>query len=160
MTQNKTVEFHKNLFNQKIKDVVVKVSDKFQDKNKNIISLDLIMRSKENNQELLKLLNMNYRDMYLNYYLKSTKKTFEGYSEDESYESHIIKLTKKYGKEYGIKYKKSAEDLINFFNRCKKGVRKKVNTSYTSYQMNKFIELCQNNKNFFYDINNFKDDIF
>ncbi len=50
--------------------------------------------------------------------------------------------------------------MINFFNRCKKGERKKVNTSYTSYQMNKFIELCQNNKNFFYDINNFKDDIF
>ncbi len=156
ITQNITVEFNQNLFKKKIKDVIVKVSDKFQDKEKNIISLELIMRNNEKNKEVLKLLDMNYKDMYLNYYLKSTKNTFEGYSEDESYESHIIKLRKKYGKEYAIEYQNNAEGLINFFDTCQKRVRKKVDNSL---KIPNFAELSKNNPNFLYNINNFKDDI-
>ena len=157
ITKNITVGFNQNLFKLKIKDIITKISDKFQDKDKNIISLELIMRNKEKNQEVLKLLDLNYKDMYINYYLKSTKKTFEGYPEDESFESHIIKLKKKYGKKYGIEYKKNAESLINFFNTCKKRIRKKVNISSNKKH---FYEMSRNVSNLFYDSNIYKEDFF
>ena len=127
VTQNITVDYNQKLFDKKIREIIIEISNKFQDKNKNIISLDIVNRRAQPYEEIIQLLNMTYKDMYLNYYLKSTKKTFEGYSEDESYESHLIKLEKKYGINYSNNFKDNAESLINFFYTCKKRIRKYKN---------------------------------
>ena len=127
ITQNITVEFNQKLFDKKIRDIIIQISNKFQDKNKNVISLEIVNRRAQPYDEVMQLLDMTYKDMYLNYYLKSTKKTFEGYSEDESYESHLIKLERKYGINYSRDFKDNAESLINFFNTCKKRNRKYKN---------------------------------
>ena len=138
ITQNITVEYNQKLFDKKIKDVIIEISNKFQDKNKNIISLEIVNRRAQPCEEILQLLNITYKDMYLNYYLKSTKKTFEGYSDDESYESHLIKLERKYGIMYSKNFKENAESLINFFNTCKKRIRKYKNLIASSplHQLN------------------------
>jgi hypothetical protein len=94
ITQNITVEYNQNLFVKKMKDIIVEMSDKFQDKDRNRIALQIIMKKANNNDEIIQLLDTNYKDMYLNYYLKSTKETFKDEAFDESYESHLKKLIK------------------------------------------------------------------
>ena len=125
ITQNLTVEFNQKLFEEKIKDIIVKISEKYYDKDKNKDTLELILKKSPKNSEILELLNMKYKDLFLNYYLKSTKKTFEGEPQDESYETHIKKLEKKFGIKYVNLYKKNAESLISFFYKCKKRKPKK-----------------------------------
>jgi hypothetical protein len=125
ITQNITVEFNQKLFDEKIKDVLVKISDKFQDKDKNKIILQILMSKVNENDEIVHLLNMTYKDMYNNYYLKSNKDTFKDENYDESYEAHLRKLENLYGKEYINNYKRNAQELISFFYKIKKRVRKK-----------------------------------
>lgn len=157
ITQNITIEFNQHLFEQKIRDIVVKMSDKYQDKDKNSIVIQYILENKGNNDELLNILNMKYKDLYLNFYLNSTKDIFEGELEDESYEAHINKMEKLYGRLYVEKYKKNAESLISFFYKCKKRIRKKIHTKlinplpfFDSYDKK------GNNHNFYYIENNKK----
>ena len=125
ITQNITVEFNQNLFDEKIKDILVKISDKFQDKDKNKIILQILMSKVNENDEIVYLLNMTYKDMYTNYYLKSNKETFKDENYDESYEAHLRKLENLYGKDYIINYKRNAQELTTFFYKIKKRVRKK-----------------------------------
>ena len=125
ITQNITVEYNQKLFEKKLKDIIVEMSDKFQDKDKNRIALEIIMKKAKENDEIIQLLDTNYKDMYLNYYLKSTKETFKDDAFDESYESHLKKLEKLYGKEYIFDYKRNAQELISFFYKIKKRVRNK-----------------------------------
>ena len=125
ITQNITVEYNQKLFVKKLKDIIVEMSDKFQDKDKNRIALQIIMKKANENDEIIQLLDTNYKDMYLNYYLKSTKETFKDEASDESYESHLKKLEKLYGKEYIFDYKRNAQELISFFYKIKKRVRNK-----------------------------------
>ena len=125
ITQNITVEFNQKLFDEKIKDVLVKISDKFQDKDKNKIILQILMSKVNENDEIVYLLNMTYKDMYTNYYLKSNKETFKDENYDESYEAHLRKLENLYGKDYIINYKRNAQELTTFFYKIKKRVRKK-----------------------------------
>ena len=126
ITQNITIEYNQKLFIEKIKDVIVKMSGKFLDKDKIIISLQIIMNKEEENEEILKFLNMNYKDLYLNYYLKSNKDTFKGEAVDESFEAHIKKLIEIYGKTYISYYIKNAIDLIPFYDKAKKRNIKKI----------------------------------
>ena len=85
------------------------------------------MKRVDKNSELILLLNLNYEEIFLKFYLKSNKETFNGEEEDESYEAHIKKLTEKYGNEYANNFKSTAESLINFFYKCKKrNVKKKL----------------------------------
>ena len=125
ITQNITVEYNQKLFEKKMKDIIVEMSDKFQDKDKNRIALQIIMKKTKDNGEIIQLLDTNYKDMYLNYYLKSNKETFKDEASDESYESHLKKLEKLYGKEYIFDYKRNAQELISFFYKIKKRVRNK-----------------------------------
>ena len=128
ITQNLTAEFNQKLFDEKIKDIIVQISEKYYDKDKNMDTLELILKKSPKNSEIFELLNMKYKDLFLNYYLKSTKKTFEGEPKDESYEAHIIKLEKKYGTKYINKYQKIAKSLISCFYNCKKRrSKKKIN---------------------------------
>ena len=69
---------------------------------------------------------MSYKEMYVNYYLKSTKKDFIEGDMDESYEAHKEKL-KAFGEKYLHNYEKNAENLIDFYNTCKKRKPKKTN---------------------------------
>ena len=125
INKNITVEYNQKLFVKKMKDIIVEMSDKFQDKDRNKIALEIIMKKANNNDEIIQLLDTNYEDMYLNYYLKSTKETFKDDDSDESYESHLKKLEKLYGKEYIFDYKRNAQELISFFYKIKKRVRNK-----------------------------------
>lgn len=127
ITQNITIEYNQQLFDRKIKDIIIDMSNKFQDKNRNIICLEIVNKRAHPYEEIIQLLNLTYKDMYVNYYLKSTKKTFEGYYHDESYEKHLIKLEKKFGVDYSCTFKYNAESLITFFTTCKKRIRKYKN---------------------------------
>jgi hypothetical protein len=122
MTQDLSVEYNKKLFKTKIKDIIIVMSNKYsnQNRNRNRIILNEIMKKVDNNEELILLLNLNYEDLYLDYYLKSDKETFKGEEEDESYEAHQEKLKKKFGNIYANKFKNIAESLIDFFYKCKK----------------------------------------
>ena len=82
------------------------------------------MNTADKDSEIIKFLNISYKDLFLNYYLKSTKKTFEGELEDESYEAHIEKLQRIYGKKYIENYKRNAISLVSFFYKSKKRKRK------------------------------------
>ena len=127
ITGNLTVEFNQKLFTQKIKDIIIHISDKYKDKTKNQKSLQIIMKNTNNNDEIIQLLNMDYKDMYLNYYLKSNKETFKDEDIDESFEAHIKKLEELYGNKYIVNYIRLAENLIANFYKLKKRVRKKRN---------------------------------
>ena len=127
ITQDLTVEYNQKLFKTKIKDIIIVMSDKYSNKNRNKIILNEIMKKVDQNNELILFLNLNYEEIFLNYYLKSNNQTFKGEEEDESYEAHIKKLTKKYGNEYATNFKNTAESLINFFYKCKKrNIKKKL----------------------------------
>ena len=128
ITQNITVEFNKKLFNKKIKDILKDVSNKYQNKDINSECIDYIMENNQLNSSLVDILNMTYKDLYVNFYLKSTKSDFNG-EQDESYEYHKEKLRKKFGDEYLKKYIKNAENLIKFFDNCKKRKSKKNNNN-------------------------------
>ena len=123
ITQNITIEYNQNLFKKPIKDIVIQTSEKYQNKNINRECLNYIMSTESINYEVINLLNKTYEDMYLNYYLKSTKDSFDS-QPNESYESHKEKL-KKFGNEYLNRYIKNAENLLNFYATAKKRQSKK-----------------------------------
>ena len=114
ITQNITAEYNRKLFEQKIQDIRIQSSDKYLNKDRNNNILQTILRKIDKNDEVYKFLNMNYKDMFLEYYLKSNKKTFEGEKEDESYEAHLEKLKNLYGNNYIDSYKRNAESLISY----------------------------------------------
>ena len=118
ITQNITIEYNQNLFKKPIKDIVIQTSEKYQNKNINRECINYIMSTESINYEVINLLNKTYEDMYLNYYLKSTKDSFDS-QPNESYESHKEKL-KKFGNEYLNRYIKNAENLLNFYATAKK----------------------------------------
>ena len=119
ITQNITVEYNQFLFNQKIKDIIVDVSNKYQNQQINSECIEYVKQHQKENAELNFYLNMIYKDLYLNYYLKSTKNDFLGFETDESYEAHIEKL-KKFGEQYIKNYEKNAANLIDFYKTVKK----------------------------------------
>ena len=87
---------------------------------------------------------MTYKDMYLNYYLKSTISNYNG-EPNESYEFHKEKLRNKFGEEYLKKYIKNAENLISFYNNCK--IRKKKKNDENLLKVPLMIELDESNEN-------------
>ena len=154
ITQDLRVEYNRNLFKTKIKDIIIVMSNKYSNKNMNKIILNKIMKNIDKNSELISLLNLSYEELYLNYYLKSNKETFKGEKEDESYEAHKEKLKVKFGNKYANDFKNIAESLINFFNNCKKRETKKklkapsfvnINDSVINYNVKKY-ELRNNHK--------------
>ena len=147
ITQDLRVEYNQNLFMTKIKDIIVVMSNKYSNQNLNKIILNQINKIVDKNSELISLLNLNYEELYLDYYLKSNKETFKGEKEDESYEAHKEKLKKLFGNKYANDFKNIAESLINFFNNCKKREKKKklkapsfvnINDSVINYHVKKY----------------------
>ena len=110
ITKDIGIKYNKNLLNQSIKDIIINVSNKYKNKdnNKNLIKF---IENQTNNEEILNILNMTYKDLYINYYLKSTKIN----SSENSFESHIEKLLILHGKEYLDKFIENAEHFVEFF---------------------------------------------
>ena len=104
------IKYNKNLLNQTIKDIIINVSNKYnnQENNKNLIKF---IENQKDNEGILNILNMTYKDLYINYYLKSTKIN----SSENSFESHKEKLLLLHGKEYLDKFIENAEHFVEFF---------------------------------------------
>ena len=111
ITKDVGIEFNRNLLDKSIKDIILNVSNKYKNKenqNKNCIEY---IKKQKNNEEILKILNTKYKDLYSDYYLKSNKKDIL----NNSFEEHKEKLLKKYGKEYLSLFVKNAENFIEFY---------------------------------------------
>ena len=109
ITKDIGIEYNRKILNKKIKDIIIEVSDKYQNKENNKECIKYI-QSKKDNEKIVKILNMTYRELYLNYYLKSVNT-----SELNSFEEHKRKLLKEYGKEYLDLFIQNANNFINFF---------------------------------------------
>jgi len=121
ITKDVGIEYNRYLLEKKIKDIIINVSKKYQNKDNNIKCIRLI-ESKKDNEEILNILNMTYKDLYINYYLKSTKNNIK----DNSYEAHKEKILSLYGKEYLDIYIKNTENFIEFFMNGKNRKSRKV----------------------------------
>ena len=120
ITKDIGIKYNKNLLNQSIKDIIINVSNKYKNKdnNKNLIKF---IENQTHNEEILNILNMTYKDLYINYYLKSTKIN----SSENSFESHKEKLLILHGKEYLDKFIENAKNFVEFFKNSKNRINKK-----------------------------------
>ena len=109
-TKDIGIIYNRNLLNSKIKDIIINASNKYKDLDNNKKCIKFIEEQK-NNEEILNILNMTYKDLYNDYYLKSTKEN----NGDNSFEAHKEKILKLYGKEYLDKYIKNTKDFVEFF---------------------------------------------
>ena len=146
ITQNITVDYNQMLFNKPIKDIILEVSNKYQNKNINLDCIAYVKEHQKENQELIFYLNMPYKELYLNYYLKSTKQDFAKSEIDESYETHLDKL-KEFGEKYLYNYKKNAENLIDFYKTCKKRKSRKTNEEKSIIDPYSIFNISTLNKN-------------
>lgn len=121
ITKDISIEYNRYLLEKKIKDIIINVSKKYQNKDNNIKCIRLIELQKDN-EEILNILNMTYKDLYINYYLKSTKNNIK----DNSYEAHKEKILSVYGKEYLDIYIKNTENFIEFFMKGKNRKSRKI----------------------------------
>ena len=135
ITKETGIEYNKKLFDKYIKDIIIKVSDKYKNKNININCINFIEKQKDN-QDIINILNMKYKDLYNNYYLKSAKKDFL----ENSLEAHKEKLLQQYGKEYLDYFVENAENFIELFNKGKnRKLRKEEEVSAIVIPFNKEI---------------------
>ena len=122
ITKDVGIVYNRNLLNKKIKDIIVHISKKYLNKDNNIRLIRFI-ESQQNNEEILNILNMEYKHLYSDYYLKSTKID----NQENSYEAHKEKILVLYGKEYLDKYIKNVENFVEFFMTGKNRQNKKTN---------------------------------
>ena len=122
ITKDVGIVYNRNLLNKKIKDIIVHISKKYLNKDNNIRLIRFI-ESQQNNEEILNILNMEYKVLYSDYYLKSTKID----NQENSYEAHKEKILVLYGKEYLDKYIKNVENFVEFFMNGKNRKNKKTN---------------------------------
>ena len=109
-TKDISIEYNRYLLGKKIKDIIINVSKKYENKDNNIKCIRLIELQKDN-EEILNILNMTYKDLFINYYLKSTNNNIK----DNSYEAHKENILSLYGKDYLELYFKNTENFIEFF---------------------------------------------
>ena len=110
ITKDVSIEYNRNLLNKRIKDIIVDVSKKYQNKDNNKNCIKFIEAQKEN-EEIIKILNMTYKDLFTNYYLKSDKNDIS----NNSYEAHKEILLKKYGEKYLSLFIRNADNFNEFF---------------------------------------------
>ena len=106
-TKDIGIEFNRNLLSKPIKEIIIDVSNKYQDLNNNKNCIKFIKEQK-NNEEIINLLNTSYKDIYSNYYLVSK-------DSENSFEAHKEKVLETCGKEYLEKFVNNAEGFIDFF---------------------------------------------
>ena len=110
-TKDIGIEFNRNLLSKPIKDIIIDVSNKYQDPNNNKNCIRFIQEQKDN-EDIIILLNMTYKDLYSNYYLVSK-------DSENSFEAHKEKILATCGKEYLDKFISNAENFIDFFTKGK-----------------------------------------
>ena len=110
VTKDIGIQYNKNLLNQPIKDIIINVSNKYQNKENNKNAIKFI-KTQKNNEEILNILNLSYKELFTNYYLKSTKND----SSENSFEADKEKLLMLYGKQYLDKFIENAEHFVEFF---------------------------------------------
>ena len=111
ITKDISIKFNRNLLERPIKDIIINVSKKYQDLTRNKNCIKYIQEQKDN-KEIMNILNMSYKDLYTNYYLKSK-------DSENSYEAHKEKLLETHGKEYLDKFIENSEGFIEFFTKGK-----------------------------------------
>ena len=114
ITKDISIEYNRHLLNKYIKEIIVKMSNKYknQENNKNCIKF---IENKKDNEKIINILNMTYEQLYTNYFLKSTKNN----SHEYSYEAVKEKLLKLNGKKYLDKFVENAESFVEFFMKTK-----------------------------------------
>ena len=148
ITEDLGIEYNRNLLNKPIKDIVINISNRYSNKDNNINCIKYIEKQK-NNEEIINILNITYKDFYINYYLKSNKNN----SLDNSFEVHKEKILKLNGKEYLNKFIENTKNFIEFFIKGKKRKsRKPKEIDVINIPLNE-----KNNEISINDINNNKD---
>ena len=117
VTKDLGIEYNRNLLNTPLKEIIVNVSNKYQNKENNNIKCIKYIEEQKDNEEIINILNMTYEQLYINY-LKTTKKD----SQENSFEAHKEKMLKVYGKEYLDKFIENTKNFIEYF---KKGKNRK-----------------------------------
>ena len=114
ITKDIAIKYNQNLLNKPLREIIVNVSNKYKNKDNNKICIKFIENQK-GNAELINILNMTYKDFYMNYFLKSTKND----SLEYSFESLKEKLLILNGKKYLDKFIENAEHFVEFFTNSK-----------------------------------------
>ena len=160
ITQDVTISYNKKLMDTPVKDVLVQVSNKFKDRDINLYYIEKIMQIKPVNENenlgvnaLKNILNISYKEMMNDFYLKSTKKLFENEKNDESFEKHIENLIIKYGFEYAMKFKQNAENFVQFYISSKQRNHKGSNQNQNGQDNNQNYDALNNNKNNIFNLN-------
>ena len=114
ITKDVGIKYNRNLLDKKIRDIITNVSNKYLNQDNNIKCIKYI-ESRKNNEEIINVLNKTYKDLYVNYYLKSSKNDIL----DNSFEAHKQKILGLYGKEYSELFIKNAYNFIEFLKKKK-----------------------------------------
>ena len=114
ITKDIAIKYNQNLLNKPLREIIVNVSNKYKNKDNNKICIKFIENQK-GNEELINILNMTYKDFYMNYFLKSTKND----SLEYSFEALKEKLLILNGKKYLDKFIENAEHFVEFFTNSK-----------------------------------------
>ena len=147
MTKDIGIEYNRNLLNTPLKEIIVNVSDRYQNKDNNNANCIKFIKKQNDNEEIINILNMTYEELYVNY-LKSTKND----SLENSFEAHKEKMLTLYGKEYLDKFIENTKNFIEFFKNGKQRKSRKeqevdyINIPFEENQDN-IIENIRANKN-------------
>ena len=117
VTKDLGIEYNRNLLNTPLKEIIVNISNKYQNKENNNKKCIKYIEEQKDNEEIINILNMTYEQLYINY-LKTTKND----SQENSFEAHKEKMLKVYGKEYLDKFIENTKNFIEYF---KKGKNRK-----------------------------------
>ena len=117
VTKDLGIEYNRNLLNTPLKEIIVNVSNKYQNKENNNIKCIKYIEEQKDNEEIINILNMTYEQLYINY-LNTTKND----SQENSFEAHKEKMLKVYGKKYLDKFIENTKNFIEYF---KKGKNRK-----------------------------------
>ena len=121
ITKDISIGYNRNLLKTPLKEIIVNVSNKYQNKENNNIKCIKFIEEKKDNEEIINVLNMTYEQLYISY-LKSTKNDTQEYS----YEAVKEKLLKLNGKKYLDRFVENAESFVEFFNKTKFRKSRKV----------------------------------
>ena len=121
VTKDIGIQYNRNLLNKTIKEIIINVSNKYQNAENNKMCIKIIEEQK-NNEEILNILNMTYKDLYVEYYLKSTKEN----SLENSFEAHKDYILSLDGKDYLEIFIKNAENLVEFYTKSKNRKPRKI----------------------------------
>ena len=121
ITKDIGIEYNRNLLNKTIKEIISSVSKKYQnsENNKNCIRF---IEEQNHNEDILNILNMTYKDLYTDYYLKSTKEN----TLENSFEAHKEFILSTDGKLYLEIFIKNAENFVEFYIKSKNRKSRKI----------------------------------